>query len=162
MKAETRLFGKIDIADDRIITLKEGIIGFPELQKFALIHDEEKKEKGKIMWLQSMDDTAFAMPVMNPLEVIPKYHPTISEDKYKILGKLSPEDIFVLVTITVPKNIQNMSVNLKAPFIINMNNLQGAQIIVEDDYPVKYMIYELLKKQKNAEGEKAGDQVCSH
>ena len=67
MKAETRLFGKIDIADDRIITLKEGIIGFPELQKFALIHDEEKKEKGKIMWLQSMDDTAFAMPVMNQI-----------------------------------------------------------------------------------------------
>lgn len=154
MKANTRLFGEIDIAQERIITLKEGIIGFPELRQFALIHDKEKKEKGKIMWLQSMNDAAFAMPVLNPLEVIPSYHPTISEENYKMLGKLSSEDIFVLVTITVPKNIQKMSVNLKAPFVINMNNMEGAQIIVEDDYPVKYMIYDILNKKK------AGEQTC--
>ena len=42
MKADTRLFGEIDIKDDKIIKLKEGIIGFPDLQNFTLIHDEEK------------------------------------------------------------------------------------------------------------------------
>ena len=31
MKAKTRLFGEIDIADDKIITLEKGMIGFPEL-----------------------------------------------------------------------------------------------------------------------------------
>ena len=43
MKADTRLFGEIDIQDDKIITLKEGIIGFPDLQHFTLIYDEEKE-----------------------------------------------------------------------------------------------------------------------
>lgn len=154
MKANTRLFGEIDIADDRIIVLKEGIIGFPDLQKFALIYDEEKEEKGKIMWLQSMDDPAFAMPVMNPLEVLPSYHPTISEDNYNLIGKVSLEDVFVLVTITVPKDIRKMSVNLKAPFIINMKNLEGMQIIVEDDYPVKFMMYDLLRESRMKENSK--------
>ena len=61
------------------------------------------------------------------------------------------ESTFILVTITVPKDIEKMSVNLKAPFIINMENLQGAQLIVEDDYPVKYMIYDILNKKKAGE-----------
>ena len=30
MKANTRLFGEIDIADDKIITLEDGMIGLPE------------------------------------------------------------------------------------------------------------------------------------
>lgn len=47
MKANTRLFGEIDIEDNKIIKLKEGIIGFPQLKNFTLIHDEEKGRKRK-------------------------------------------------------------------------------------------------------------------
>ena len=39
MKANTRLFGEIDIQEDKIVTLEQGIIGFPELKKFTLIYD---------------------------------------------------------------------------------------------------------------------------
>lgn len=148
MKANTRLFGEIDIQDDKIIKLKEGIIGFPDLQNFTLIYDQEKEGEGGIKWLQSMDDPQFAMPVINPLDVRPDYKPSVNEKELKVLGKMPVESIFVLVTITVPKEIEKMSVNLKAPFIINMENLQGAQIIVEEDYPVKYMIYDILNKKK--------------
>ena len=45
MKANTRLFGEIDIEDDKIITMDGGMIGFPFLQKFTLIFDEEKEKK---------------------------------------------------------------------------------------------------------------------
>ena len=69
MKANTRLFGKIDIEDSKIIIFKEGIIGFPDLKHFTLIYDEEKEGQGTIKWLQSMDDPSFALPVINPLDV---------------------------------------------------------------------------------------------
>lgn len=150
MKANTRLFGEIDINEDKIIRLKEGIIGFPDLQNFTLIHDEEKEGKGNIKWLQSMDDPAFALPVINPLDVKSDYQLVVSEEGLEPLGNMTEENTFILVTITVPEKIEEMSVNLKAPFIINTDNLQGAQMIVEDDYPVKYKIYDILKK-------KAGD-----
>lgn len=151
MKANTRLFGEIDIEDSKIIKLKEGIIGFPDLQHFTLIHDEEKEGQGKIKWLQSMDDPAFALPVINPLEIKSDYQPVVSEEKLESLGNMPVESTFTLVTITVPKDIEKMSVNLKAPIIINMENLMGVQLIVEDDYPVKYMIYDILKKKKAGE-----------
>ena len=44
MKANTRLFGEIDIDEEKIITLENGMIGFPDLRKFTLIFDKEKRE----------------------------------------------------------------------------------------------------------------------
>lgn len=149
MKANTRLFGEIDIEDSKIIKLKEGIIGFPQLKNFTLIHDEEKE--GNIKWLQSMDDPSFALPVINPLDVKQDYRLVVSEENLKPLGNMTDENTFILVTITVPEKIEQMSVNLKAPFIVNTDNLEGAQIIVEDDYPVKYKIYDILNEKKAGE-----------
>ena len=57
------------------------------------------------------------------------------------------------MTVTVPKNIEDFSVNLKAPIVINMENRKGVQLIVEDDYPVKYKVYQLLKEKKEKAGE---------
>ena len=145
MKAKTRMFGEIDIQEDKIITLESGMIGFPDMQKFTLIFDEEKGSKSHIMWLQSMDDPQTAFPVINPV--------TISEELLKPLGDMKQEDTFVLTTVRVPKDIQDMSINLKAPIIINMSNNRGAQIIVEDDFPVRYKIYDLLKSRKEKAGE---------
>ena len=39
MKADSRIFGQIEIEDDKIITLEKGMIGFPDLNHFALIYD---------------------------------------------------------------------------------------------------------------------------
>ena len=45
MRVETRLFGTIEIAEDKIITLGRGLIGYPDMKRFTLIFDEEKQEK---------------------------------------------------------------------------------------------------------------------
>lgn len=153
MKAKTRMFGDIDISDDKIIVLESGMIGFPDMQKFTLIYDEEKGDKANIMWLQSMDDPQTAFPVINPMKIKEDYNPSVSEELLKPLGEMGQEDTFVLVTMRVPKNIEDMSINLKAPIIINTSNNKGAQIIVEDDLPVRYKIYSLLKKRKEKAGE---------
>lgn len=147
MTVETRLFGEITIADEKLITFPEGIVGFPFLEKFALIHDAEN-ENAPIMWLQSMDEPDFAMPVMEPNLVIEGYNPTVDDEHLAPVGELADDQIYVLVTLTVPPEIEKMSVNLKAPIVINMANNQAVQIIVEDDFKVKHLIYETLKKRK--------------
>lgn len=153
MQAKTRLFGTIDISDDKIIVLANGMIGFPELQNFALIFDAEKENGGKIKWLQSMDEPEMAFPVMDPMLIKKDYKPTINEEILKPLGELTEDNTLVLSTVTVPKELEKMSINLKAPIIINADTRKGAQIIVEDDMPVKYMIYDLLKSRKEKAGE---------
>lgn len=154
MKANTRIFGEIEIADDKIITMEKGMIGFPALNHFALIFDEEKGRKAStIMWLQSMDDTDIAFPVMDPHIVKEDYSPNVNEEIVAPLGELTPENTYVLVTVTVPKVVEDFSVNLKAPIVINMDNCKAVQLIVEDDYPVKYKVYDVIKAKKEKAGE---------
>ena len=152
MKANTRIFGEIDIDDSKIINMEKGMIGFPDLKKFALIYNEER-EKTVIKWLQSMDDGDIAFPVMEPQLVKADYRPSISEDVLEPLGSLDEEKTFVLVTVTVPKEIEKMTCNLQAPIVINTSTNKAAQMIVEDDSPIRFPIYSLLESSKKKAGE---------
>ena len=107
MKAKTRLFGDINIADEKLIILEKGMIGFPNLTHFALIFDEEKGiDRSNIMWLQSMNEPEIAFPVMLPTKVKDDYNPTVSDEILNSLGNLTHENTFILVTVTVPKKIE--------------------------------------------------------
>lgn len=152
MKINTKVFGEIEIEESKIITFENGIIGFPELKSFALIHDMEKGVESGIKWLQSMDEPGFAMPVMDPLAVKEDYNPTVEDELLKHLGDLDEDNTFVLVSVTIPKDITKMSVNLQGPFVINGDTCKACQVIVENaEYPVKYYIYDILKARKDGE-----------
>ena len=147
MTVNTRLFGEIQVGDDKIVNLPQGIIGFPDLKSFTLIYDNEREDKGNIMWFQSLDEPQFALPVMTPSTVVPDYNPTVNDELLAPLGELTEDNLYVLVTVKVPADIKEMSVNLKAPIIINTDTLTGGQLIVEDeDLPVRFKIYDLVKK----------------
>jgi len=151
MRVNTKNFGEIEIADDKIICFPSGIIGFPDLTDFALIHDEEKGVGG-IHWMQSMQEPAFAMPVMDPLVVKPDYNPVVDDEILKPIGELDPEETLVLVTVTVPSDITKMSINLKGPIVINAVQKKACQVIIDgDEYQVKYPIYDILKARKDGE-----------
>lgn len=150
MNISTKNFGEITIADEKIIEFPSGIIGFPELTQFALIHDEEKGVGG-IHWLQSVQEPNFAMPVMDPLLVKEDYNPTVEDELLAPIGELVPEEILVMVTVTVPSDLTKMSVNLCGPIVINSATRKACQIIVEGEgYQVKYPIYEILQNKKKA------------
>lgn len=149
MKVNTKIFGEVNIEDDKIIEFKGGIIGFPELTKFALIYDEEKGVTAGIRWLQSMQEPAFAMPIMDPLVVCPDYNPEVEDELLKELGDLTPDNLLVLVTVTVPSDLKAMTVNLKGPIVINSLTRKACQVIVDGDaYAVKFPIYEILQAGK--------------
>ncbi len=149
MKANTKIFGEICIEDDKIIEFEGGIIGFPRLTKFALIHDEAKGVKAGIRWLQSMQEPTFAMPVMDPLIVCKDYNPQVEDELLADLGELNADNLLVLVTVTVPADLTKMSVNLKGPIVINSQSRKACQVIVDgDEYAVKFPVYEILQAGK--------------
>ncbi len=153
MEITTKVFGKITIDDEKIIHFPNGIIGFPELTDFALIHDEEKGTD-TIHWLQSLQEPAFAMPVMDPLIVCPDYNPEVDDELLNCIGEIVPEELLVMVTVTVPKDIKKMTVNLKGPMVINAAQRKATQVIVEgDEYKVKFPIYDILNQKKEKAGE---------
>ncbi len=146
----TKLFGEIGIDSEKVIEFSEGIIGFSDLTKFMLIHDAED-EDSKITWLQSLDEPAFAIPVIDPLIVKEDYNPTVEDELLKCIGEIQDNEIFVMTSIKVPEDVTQMTVNLKGPFVINPNTKKGCQILIDnDDYPVRFPIYDILKARKES------------
>ncbi len=153
MMLETRLFGEVEIDEKKAIYFENGIIGFPGLKKFFLIRDEERTD-ATISWLQSGEEPAMALPVMDPLRVMEDYNPVIEDELIKPLGELREDNLMALVTVTVPREIEKLSVNLQAPILINADTKKACQLILEDGkYPVKYYIYDIIKANKEKGGE---------
>ncbi len=154
MKANTKYFGEVEIEDEKILEFPNGIIGFEDLRKFAIIYDVEKGENVNVSFLQSMEEPLLVIPVMNPLVVKEDYNPTVDDELLKPIGDPSDEDMMVVVSMTVPTDIKKMTVNLKAPFIINTKDRKGAQIIVDNpEYEIRFPIYDILEANKQKAGE---------
>ena len=150
MQVNTKWFGTVDIDDNKIITFDFGIIGFEECKKFTLIYDVEKGDEAAIMWLQSIDETALALPVMKPEYIKEGYDPIVEDEILDTLGEnIQDANLAVFCTLTVPEDLTRMTMNLKAPIIVNVDTLKGVQLIADnEDYAVRYPIYDMLKERK--------------
>ena len=149
MLIQTKHFGEIDLAEDKVITFENGIMGFEDCKKFAIIYNNEKRDKPVISWLQSLDKKEVALPIINPHLVKEDYNPSVEDELLKNLGDLNEENLAIFLTLTVPADITKMTSNLKAPIIINADSKKGCQLIADNqDYQVKYPVYEQFQKAK--------------
>lgn len=151
MRILTKHFGEIDLDESKILYFQNGILGFEDYKKYTILYDIDEGKRSEISWLQSLDEASLAIPVINPFFLKEDYNPEVEDELLKPLGEMTPDDIVVLVSVTVPSDLTKMSANLKAPFIINAETKKGAQIIVENqDYEIKYYFYDKLQANKEA------------
>ena len=154
MQVKTKWFGTLEINEDKIITFQKGLIGLDEYKKYTIVYNTENSEAATIMWLQSIEDENFALPVMNPELLMIDYDPIVEDALLDSLGDVKTAELIVLVTLTVPSDITKITSNLKAPIIINADNLQACQLIADNEkYIVKYPIYDIIKENTEKGGE---------
>lgn len=147
----TKHFGEIELDESKIINFPSGILGFDNYKEFTILYDNEEGERPDISWLQSIDEPSLAIPIMSPFLVMEEYNPEVEDELLKPLGDMKPDNMIVLVSVTVPSDVTKLSANMKAPFIINAETKKGIQIIVENgDYEIKYHFYEKLVAIKEA------------
>ena len=126
-------------------------MGFEDCKRYTILYNSEPERRSDISWLQSLDEAALALPIVNPLLVKADYNPTVEDELLAGLGELTEENLAIFVTLTVPADITKMTSNLKAPFIINADTRKGCQIVADNpDYPVKYPVYEYFRQMKEA------------
>ena len=149
MLVKTKHFGEIELDENKIITFDEGLIGFEDKKRYTILFNNESKSKGTISWLQSLDEPMLALPVVSPFVAMADYNPVVEDEVLAPLGELNDENLVILLTLTVPSDLTKMTVNLKAPIIINADTRKGCQAIAENsDYVVRYGIYKELKEVK--------------
>lgn len=154
MLIETERFGAIDVANEQVITFSEGLPGFEQLQGFVMVEDEQTDP---IAWLQSTQEPAIALPVVNVFEVDEEYVLDVGDADIEKLQITSPEDVAVLVVVVIPQEIQKMTANLAAPIVVNASKNLARQVLASsDEYSVRHPIYEAVMRALERRLEHAG------
>lgn len=136
------LYGKsIEYTENDIITFEKGILGFPELKKYIFIGNIS--EDIPYCFLQSIENESVSFIITNPF-LFKKDYDFLLDEKYncdKIINLKNINQLNVYSILNINKEVKNSTINLKAPIIINIDEKKGMQIILEEEYDIKYKIY---------------------
>lgn len=125
--------------EDRVFSLEGGLPGLEHLKCFALI---ETEEGSPWKWFQSVDDGNIAFVVVDPFVVLPDYAPEPGASERDSLGIFGPDEIAYLVIAVVPEDIEEMTVNLRAPLVFSLTGKKVRQVILDNDaYAIKHRVF---------------------
>lgn len=148
MKLNTDFFGELEIDENKIINFKSGLPAFYDEKRFIIIKDDENKDS-IFCWLQSVKTPSLIFALIDTCSVIPEYNPLVDDESISDLGEYNEQDFMVYSIVSVPDNVANITINLKAPIIINMKDGIGKQVIVNnEDYSIQHKIFDKLKGRK--------------
>lgn len=140
MKIATRQLGELEVHNDGIIEFENGLPGFLKLRRWAVIKPNGQNQV--FSYLQSIDDTDISFVLMDAAEVIPDYNPLVDSEFLNDLGNFKDDGLLVYNIANIPENIKEMTVNLKAPVVINMNTQKGKQVIANnEDYSIRHKVF---------------------
>ncbi len=135
MLIQTRDFGPVEIAREEIFTFVQPIYGFEHLSDYVLLSEEEIG--GQFAWLQSVQEPEICFILVQLAAVWPDYRPNIPAEICRQLGAGPQEEISCWGIAVIPAEFQNTTVNLKSPVLLNPQSGKAAQIILEEDYPIR-------------------------
>lgn len=136
--AESNDTNTVTQADNGIVHLPYGLLGFEQQKKFVLF---AKPEEAPFARLQMIDDPTCSFLVVPPEAVLSDYRPDIHPDDITFLGIRGEQDARVLNIVTLREN-GGATVNLKGPILINRATRIGKQIIPVNaaDYSVRHAL----------------------
>ena len=139
MLVQTVNFGPLEVPEEKVIDFKDGLPGFSQIHRFAVLEFEDLKP---FRYLQALGDPPIALLIINPLLVDPGYKFRLSEMDMEDIQAAQSENLTVFAVATVPDNPEEASVNLMAPVLINEKSRRGKQAILLDaDYSVRHPLF---------------------
>ncbi|MBF0188279.1 MAG: flagellar assembly protein FliW [Magnetococcales bacterium] len=143
MEIQGTRFGTLEFEDADIITLNDGLLGFPLSRKFLLF---PYGDDSAFFWLQSVDEPEISFIVVNPFDFFNDLEFTVEDEDAKAIVLEKSEDLEVFSLVTIPEGRPaEMRTNLAGPVIVNASNRQGRQILVKEYSPRQALIPEELR-----------------
>jgi flagellar assembly factor FliW len=133
MRVTTTRFGRIEVAAGDVIRFASGLPGLEDCREWALLADAGNDALG---WLQSTTRGDVALAVVSPRRFVPDYQVRIPRSE---LVPLDIVDVRVAqVVVVVGRNGTTLTLNLKAPIVINLEARTGRQVVASGELPLQY------------------------
>ncbi len=137
MQINTTRFGSVELLPEDILLFPAGLFGFEEALHWVLLGDAENES---LAWLQNVSQPELALPVVSPRRFVPDYQVRVAKSQLLPLQFGAFDQAYVLGI--VGKDEQGLTLNLKAPLVINLDRRIGRQVITSDDQPLQFALYE--------------------
>lgn len=135
MLIHTTRFGSVEIEPEDILLFPNGLIGFSECRHWVLLADADNDSVG---WLQNIARPDLAVAVISPRRFAPEYQVRIARGQLDSLQLSDVDQAYVLVV--VGKNDDSLTLNLKAPLVVNLDRRIGRQVVTNDEQPLQFEI----------------------
>jgi flagellar assembly factor FliW len=116
-------FGQYEVPVARVLHFPEGLIGFPDARRFALL--DTSSPESPFRQLLCLDDPELAFVVCDPEALWPGYATALPPDEG------GPEHLAVLALVTVPRDPREMTANLMAPLVVDCRSRVGRQLVLD-------------------------------
>ena len=127
------------VSESNIVRFPDGLLGFDEYTDFVFF-DIEGCEPFRSML--SVKEGGPDFVTVEPLGIFDDYKPLDDVSSCESLDMTRPAEYAVLSIVTLSENPEDITVNLRAPLIINLTTSIGKQIILNDDsYPTRQQLY---------------------
>ena len=148
MEIETTRFGHVEIDENLIITLPEGILGFEDSKRYIILDHVDKESPFK--WFQSIEDPSLAFVITDPLIFVPDYKAKIHKEELKGIELSDAKKALIVVIVNIKRDHSEITINLQGPLVINPEKKLAKQAIMRtDDYAVRHVIFSKKTANQN-------------
>lgn len=121
------LFGPLQVSTDELVHFREGLLGFPQCQTWALL----RGTKPGTAWLQSAEHSALVFLLIDPFVFFDGFTADLSESELRRLNAHSAASIAVFAIVSLPGGAQEeCTVNLQGPIVLNAAERCGIQVVL--------------------------------
>ncbi|WP_054957462.1 flagellar assembly protein FliW [Paenibacillus dakarensis] len=125
MIIETSAWGSIEVTEEQIYQFPKGIPGFEQETSFALL----SMEGGPFAYLQSLKEKELAFVLADPFVFYPEYEFELPDSESTELA-LKEGHVYVRNIVTLKDPIEQSSINLLAPIVMNTEKKIGKQVVL--------------------------------
>ncbi len=139
----SQALGAIEVQVESLITVREPLAGFPDCWSYALIQHvrQDGTVSPSVFWLQAAERPFQAFVITDPWGIYAEYAPEISDADANELELVNFEDARVFAILTVPRTPSGITVNLRAPVVVNVAKRIGKQVVLlNDEYHTRHMV----------------------
>lgn len=152
---ESPVLGSIDIEHGDIYSFIHGIPGFEDSKRFVIVQSEPGTP---FVYFQSLDRSELVLLAADPFLFFPEYDFEVSEQVTEELGIESRGDVAVWCVVTIPEKMDDATINLLAPIIVNRRSRAGRQtILTSTNYVTKHPLFAAAAEAESAHSGGEGD-----
>ena len=140
MKINSAKLGEIEYSEDDVITLSSPLLGFPDLQDFLIISDDNSYP---FLWFQSVEDADICFILIETNTFFKDYKKKKKKRELKVIAISDKKEMKLFSIVVVPTDPKLSTANLRAPLVVNFEKKLAKQIILDDDaYKIKMPLFE--------------------